>query len=191
MTARSTTTMSLRRRDLLATLVGSVVVSASVGAQSRGGTGVRTRPASTPRFRLDLPEKDWRLVAGGVSTMGSLVHKDDGVAMVIEHSLLQIALTPEELDDTFVELEVAELKDRESTGTAFTGQIGQVGTRRVVTIDYQRRGARGADQVRVFVLLQGRHMYRLVCVAPSDQFARHLPAFQAMCGSFTPLGAIR
>ena len=47
-----------------------------------------------------------------------------------------------------------------------------------------------AANILVFVLLQGRHMYRLVCVAPSDQFARHLPAFQAMCGSFTPLGAI-
>ncbi len=187
---RSTAASSLRRRDLLTTLVGSLVIPASAAAQSRDGTSVRTRPASTLRFRIDLPEKDWRLVAGGVSTLGSLAYRDDGVAVVIEHSLLQIALTADELDDTFVELEVGELKEREPTGTAFAGQIVPAGTRRMVTVDYQRPGTGGTDQIRVYVLLQSRHMYRLICVAPSGQFARHLPAFQAMCGSFTPLGAI-
>ena len=188
MTIRSSTVVSPRRRRLLTTLVGSLV-PASVGAQSRG-TGARSRAVSTPQFRMDLPDKDWRLVVGGLSTMGSVVYKDDGVAVVIEHSLLQIALAPDEIDGTFVELEVGELKERESTGTAFSGKIVQVGTRRIVTVDYQRRGVGGTDQVQVFVLLLGRHVYRLVCVAPSMAFARHLPTFQAMCASFTPLGAI-
>ncbi len=190
MTVRATPRVSQRRRALLTMLLGGLMVPASTGAQSRSANGLRTRVTSTPRFRVDLPEKEWRLVAGGVNTLGSAVHKDDGVAMVIEHSLLQIALTADELDDTFVELEVGELKEREPTGTAFAGQVAQVGTRRMVSVDYQRRGVVGTDQVRVYVLLQGRHIYRLICVAPSSQFARHLPAFQTMCGSFTPLGAI-
>ena len=63
-----------------------------------------------------------------------------------------------------------------------------LGLRRSVIVDY-RRGAGGAEQVRVFVLLHGRHLYRLVCVAPSGQIARYEPTFQTVCGSFAPSDA--
>ena len=58
----------------------------------------------------------------------------------------------------------------------------------MVMVDFERRGSAGGEHVRVYVVLQGRHLYRLVCVAPSPQFTRYAPAFEAMCGSFTTLG---
>ncbi len=175
---------SLPRRRLLGALVAPLVVSTAPAAQS-GGQAVRTRSVSTPRFRLDIPEKDWRLLPGGVCTHGCLAHKDNAVAIVIEHELMQIALTADEIDQNFADLELAAVRERETTGTAFVARLGQAGPRRAVVVDYRR----GGEQVRVYVLLHGRHLYRLVCVAPSGQFTRYEPTFQVVCGSFTPLDA--
>jgi len=183
--ARTGAGIVVARRRLLGSLVGALMPAALV-AQARGGA--RTRPASTPKFSIDLPEKDWRLLPGGVQVLGCVAHKDDAAVLLVEHELLQIALTSDEIDGNFADLELAELKERASTGSAFAGQIAQVGRRRMVMVDYERRGSGGGEHVRVYVVLQGRHLYRLVCVAPSAQFTRFAPVFQAMCGSFTTLG---
>ncbi len=185
MTAHRRSGIVLARRRLLGAVAGAFV-PAALAAQSPGAP--RTRPASTPKFSIDLPEKDWRLLPGGLQLLGCVVHKDGAAVLVIEHELLQIALTSDEIDGNFAELELGELKEREPAGSAFTSQIAQVGRRRMVTVDFERRGSSGAEHVRVYVALQGRHLYRLVCVAPSPQFARYAPVFQAMCGSFTTLG---
>ena len=178
---------SLPRRRLLGAMLAPLVVSTTAAAQS-GAQTVRTRSASTPRFRINIPEKDWRLLPGGICTHGCLVHKDNAVAIVIEHELLQIALSADEFDRNFSELELAAIREREPSVSQFAARIEQVGTRRAVIVDY-RRGAGGGEQVRVFVLIHGRHLYRLVCVAPSGQFTRFEPTFQVVCGSFTPSDA--
>ena len=174
----------LRRRDLLGAMLAPLLAARAVLAQSP----VRMRPASTTHFRIGVPEKDWRLLSAGLDTLGGVVHKDGAAAIIIEHELLQIALAPEEVDATFVELELATIKERETTGSGFTSRLDAAGRRRAV-VDFQRRGGDGAEQVRVFVVVEGKHLYRLVCVAPASQFARHAAVFQAVCGSFTPLAA--
>jgi hypothetical protein len=178
-----TNVFRLRRRDLLATMLAPMVASSSIFAQPKA---VRMRPVSTVHFRIGVPEKDWRLQSGGLNTLGSVVHKDGAAAIVIEHELLQIALAPEEVDATFVEFELATIKERATTGTGFTSRIDPSARRRAI-IDFQRRGRDGAEQVRVFVVVEGKHLYRLVCSAPAGKFARHAPVFEAVCASFTPL----
>jgi hypothetical protein len=185
--AATTSAFRLRRRDLLAIALAPMTAARAVGAQS-GASAVRTRPVSTTRFRLGLPEKDWRLLSAGLNTLGSVVHKDGAAAIVIEHELLQIALKPEEVDANFTELEVAMIKERETTGSGFQSRLNPAGRRRAI-VDFQRRGSNGPEQVRVFVMVEGKHLYRLVCVAPANQFARYAPIFDAVGGSFTPLDA--
>ena len=175
----------LRRRDLLATILVPVMMSSSAAAQSGS---VRTRTTTTARFRIDLPEKDWRLLPAGVNTLGLLVHKDNNASIVIEHEMLQIALAPQEVDANFAELEMTTIREREMTGTGFTSRLDAAARRRAV-VDFQRRGPDGAEQVRVFVLVQGKRLYRLVCVSPASQFSRYAAVFQTVCASFTPLDA--
>ena len=172
------------RRRLLAAMVAPLVAPAAATAQ--GASSVKSRSASTALFRVDLPEKDWRLVPGGVNTLGLVAHDDAPVAIVIEHELLNIALTTDEIDSAYAELEVGTIKERVAGATEVAGAVAQVGRRRMVVVDCQRRGVSGPERVRVFVLLQGRHLYRLVCTAPASQFARYLPVFQLVSTSFVP-----
>jgi hypothetical protein len=173
----------LRRRDLLASMLVPVA-SAAVAAQS----AVRTRTTATTHFRIEVPEKDWRLLSAGINTLACLIHKDDTASIVIEYELLQIALRPEEVDANFADLEMTTIREREMSSTGFTSRVDTAGRRRAV-VDFQRRAPGGAEQVRVFVVVQGKQLYRLVCVAPASQFAKFAPVFQTVCGSFTPLDA--
>jgi hypothetical protein len=176
---------SLPRRRVLGALVAPLLMPAVASAQSR--SPVRTRPASTSRFRINVPQKDWRLLPGGICSHGSLAHKDSTVAIVIEHEMLRLALGPEEIDKNFAELELAALKEREAPGATFEVSVAPLGGRRAVTIDYQRRGLSAAERVRVYVVVEKIHLYRLICVAPANQFARHEATFQAVCSSFAPV----
>lgn len=175
----------MRRREILAALLAPALLPRAAAAQAGAP---RMRPLTTALFRIDAPEKDWRLLPGGVNTLGALVHKDDAATIIIEREVLQIALAATEVDANFAELEMTTIREREVTGTSFTSRLDQSGRRRAV-VDYQRRGREGAEQVRVYVLVQGKQLYRLVCVAPAAQFARFLPVFQASCTSFMPLEA--
>lgn len=179
-----TSLFRLRRRDLLVTLLAPMAASSVVIAQSV--KPVRAVPVSTTHFRIDVPEKDWHLLPAGLNTLGSVAHKDGAAAIIIEHELLQIALTPDEVGTTFLELELATIKERETTGSGFSSRIDPSGRRRAI-VEFQRRGRAGAEQVREFVVVEGKHFYRLVCVAPASQFSRYAPIFQSVCDSFTPL----
>jgi hypothetical protein len=184
--ARPAIRFSRARRRLLSAFP-ALLVAAPALAQS--GARVKTRPASTTRFRVDLPERDWRLVPGGVNTLGTLTHKDEPVAVVIEYEQLQIALNADEIDTTFAELEAGTIKDHEPNASGLAGSITQVGRRKMAMVNYQRRGVAGPEQVRVLVLVQGRNLYRLVCSAPVSMFVRYAPLFQQLAESFTPLNA--
>jgi hypothetical protein len=172
------------RRRILTTIAAPLVVASPSAGQSRGS--LRTRPVATPRFRVTLPDKDWRLLPGGINTVACVSHKDDDAAIVIERELLEIPLTADDIDSHFVDLEVGALTEGESAGSGFRGQVAQVEGRRMVVVDYQRVGAAAGEQVRVYVLVLGRHLYRLACVAPVRTFATHAPVFQLVCGSFSP-----
>jgi hypothetical protein len=175
-----------RRRDLLMTMLAPLLLPGAALAQSKPPV-VRTKSASTVHFRVDVPEKDWRLVSGGINTLGIIVHKDGAAAVLVEHEALQIALKPEEVDATFADLEASTIKERETTGTGFTSRVEKGGATQRAVVDFQRRSPSGLEQVRLFVLVNGKHLYRLVCVAPAAQFKTFEPAFQAVASSFTPL----
>lgn len=184
MKARPGSSPAVPRRQLLAALATAMVAPARATAQNP--SSIKSRPASTPRFRVDLPEKDWRLVPGGVNTLGVVAHREAPVAIVIEHELLTIALRAEEIDNAFAELEVAAIKEREPGATGLVGAVTPVGGRRMVVVDYQRRGVSGPERVQLYVLVQDRHLYRLVCTAPSTVFTRYQPVFQSVSASFIP-----
>lgn len=186
---RTATSVCLPRRRLLKTMVASLAVAAPGLAPRDAAAQQRVKPLLAARFRVDAPEKDWRLVPAGINTPGGIVHKDGRAAVIIEHELLQIDLRAEEIDGNFAELELATIKERERDGSGFASRVAQVGRRRAVVVDYKRRSPAGEEQVRVFEVTEGRHLYRLVAVAPSAQFAKYSATFDVVCQSFTPLDA--
>lgn len=152
---------------------------------------VKARPFVTPRFRVDVPEKDWRVLPGGVDTLATLAHKDGSAVAVIEQEELQIALGPQDIDRNFVELEVASITEREVGGSGFKGQLLTRGKQPVVVVDYQRRGVTGDEQVRVFVTVSEKRLLRFACSAPVATFQKMAPVFAQMGASLQAIDQSR
>lgn len=175
---------TLPRRRFLAASAAWLPLAAGLAAAD--SVPPRTRPFVSPRFKLDLPEKDWRVVGGGVNTLATLVQKD-GASVVIEQETLQIALAPEEIDNNFVQLEVGAIQEREIAGSGFQGKVIGRGRQPVVVIDYQRRGFAGPEVVRLFVSISGQRLTRLVCSAPPALFTKLEATFTQISVSVQPV----
>ena len=155
----------------------------SVGAQAprKGFTLFRV---FQERFTFEYPVKDWETTAGGTSSLVTLAQKKGEAAVVVEYQPLRLELAPSEIDQDFAKLEAEPVTSRQLGAADVTVQLIDVGSNRVIIVDYTRKGIGGAERVRQYTLPLGKQMYRLVCSAPAALFAKHEPTFMAMMQSF-------
>lgn len=146
--------------------------------------GMRVLGAYPQQFTVQYPAKDWSVVAGGSSSLVTLVHKKGEAAVVIEYLPLQLELAPSEIDDGFAQLETEPVVSRQINVNAVGARVMELAGRRAVVVDFSRQGVAGGERVRQYSLPYGRHLYRLVCSAPAGLFAKYEKTFAAMAGSF-------
>jgi hypothetical protein len=136
------------------------------------------------RLTFEYPTKDWELIAGGTSSMLTLAQKKREAAVVIEYQPLRLELAPSEIDEEFAKLELEPVTQRQP-GAANTGlKLVEMGANKVIVIEYSRKGLAGPETVRQYSLAVGKHLYRIVCSAPTASFGKHEPVFTAIVESF-------
>jgi hypothetical protein len=150
-------------------------------APKKGFTVLR---AFQDRFTVEYPIKDWEPVAGGTSSLVALAQKKREAAVVVEYQPLRLELAPNEIDQEFAKLESEPVTTRQPGAADVTVKLIDVGSNRVIVVEYTRRGIAGAERVRQYSLPLGKQLYRLVCSAPTALFAKHEPTFTAMMESF-------
>jgi PsbP len=161
----------------------AVVSVASLDAQAprKGFTVFR---AFQDRFTFEYPYKDWETVPGGTSSLVALAQKKREAAVVVEYQPLRLELAPNEIDQDFAKLEAEPVTSRQPNAADVTVKLIDVGSTRVIVVEYTRKGIAGAERVRQYSLPLGKQLYRLVCSAPAALFAKHEPTFAAMVESF-------
>jgi hypothetical protein len=137
------------------------------------------------RVTLEYPKRDWLLLPSGGSMLVNLAEKNGNALVQLERTALKQALAPEEITDLFAELEAQTVHDRYPEATSFVSRLADVGRRRIVMLQYDRPGTRGAERVRQYSLPVGLSLYRLVCAAPAAQFARFEQVFAHIAASLT------
>jgi hypothetical protein len=136
------------------------------------------------RFTFEYPTKDWEQIAGGTSSVLTLTQKKREAAVVIEYQPLRLELAPNEIDEEFAKLELEPVTQRQP-GAANTGlRLVEMGANKVIIIEYSRKGLAGPETVRQYSLALGKHLYRIVCSAPTASFGKHEPVFTAIVESF-------
>jgi hypothetical protein len=168
---------------VLFAIAAAVVSVASLDAQApkKGFTIFR---AFQDRFTFEYPVKDWDTVAGGTSSLVALAQKKREAAVVVEYQPLRLELAPNEIDQDFAKLEAEPVTTRQPSAADVTVKLIDVGSNRVIVVEYTRKGIAGAERVRQYSLPLGKQLYRLVCSAPATLFAKHEPTFTAMVESF-------
>ena len=141
------------------------------------------------RFTLQYPSKNWLIVPGGRASLVTLTHKKNEATVTIEYQPLQIELSPAEIDQTFAQIEAEPVSQQQPSATGVRSQVGDADGRKVVIIEFTRRGVTGAERVRQYSLPIGKQMYRIVCSAPSAAFAKYEPVFANIVRTFAVTGA--
>lgn len=179
-----------KHRPLVAALAIVLVALPSLAAGQMGilkrlrGPDSQVFRAPDGKFALEYPGKDWRVLPGGGSVIATLAQKDGQASVVIDYSRMNQVLAPGDINDLFADLEAEDLAVRQLEAKGAKPSIVNVGTRRVVVIEYSRAGLKGPEKVAQYTLPAGQDLYRLICVAPAGLYARFQPVFVGMIETF-------
>jgi hypothetical protein len=179
-----------RRMAILAILMMALApfASAMLHAQAKPAAGVRKgyQPfrGYPDRFTFEYPTKDWEQIAGGTSSVMTLTQKKREAAVVIEYQPLRLELAPSEIDEEFAKLELEPVTTRQPGATNTGLKLVEMGANKVIVIEYSRKGLMGPETVRQYSLPLGKHLYRIVCSAPTASFGKHEAVFTAIVESF-------
>ena len=178
----------VRRRLAILMVVLAPFATVTLGAQAKPAAGVRKgyQPfrGYPDRFTFEYPTKDWEQIAGGTSSVMTLAQKKREAAVVIEYQPLRLELAPNEIDEEFAKLELEPVTQRQPGATNTRLKLVEMGANKVIVIEYSRKGLMGAETVRQYSLALGKHLYRIVCSAPTASFGKHEPVFAAIVESF-------
>jgi hypothetical protein len=141
------------------------------------------------RFTFEYPSKDWELVSGGASSLLTLTQKKREATVVVEYQPLHLELAANEIDDNFAKLESEPITTRQPDVNGVGMRLLDVGSSRIVVVDFSRRGVTGMERVRQYSLPVGKHLYRLVCSAPVGAFSKYEPVFTTIVETFRVAGA--
>jgi hypothetical protein len=179
--------------SLLTVGLGGISAQQSAKADPWFGPSPRPRdfrPAPLPwnTFSVDFPN-GWELVRGYgiilVTATERMRGNVPGAAIVLEHNALVEPLGPQEIDSKLAEYELEDvIKVREPGGENFRSEAREVDKRRFGFIQYTRPGISGTDRVSVYIMPEGRVMYRLICIAPEKELARYQPICAHVAASF-------
>ena len=165
---------------------GAIVLamSAAVAAQRRP-PNVDLQPLVAPGLPINLqyPKKDWRVVPGAGATLLTIVQKNDEALVAVELARLKLALAPEDVSDIFAEHEVGLVRELHPGVSELQWKLVDEAGRRIVVLNYVKKGLRGPERVRQYAYPIGTTLYRVICASPVAQFATYEPVFAQISGS--------
>jgi hypothetical protein len=135
------------------------------------------------RFSVEVP-KDWVARAPGLSTLAIFEQRRGEASVTVERVFL--ARAPGAIDETLVGIEIDNIHAVDPKAGKAEWRIIEQDGRKVPVMQYTTAGLRGPEQVRVYVVLVGRTLDRIICRAPQANFAKHEPVFAHVVATMTP-----
>jgi hypothetical protein len=147
---------------------------------------LKVRPYADPskRFAIDYPAKDWTPYPGGVQSLVLFQQKKNQASVVIEKQTLAGVAEQRFVNDTFISLRADEVRTADPQSSAIEQATITDGEFRIAVLVYSRPGATGPESLRIYHMLRGRHIYRIVCRAAQGQMPAFEVIFAHMAASF-------
>jgi hypothetical protein len=179
------------RRALTAMVVGTLLLlSAGLTAEQNifkrivgKDTNVKYQTFKDPagRFEIEYPEKDWKRLPSGGSSL-AVFSRSDGPTLIIERVTLAGPLTPQEMEG-MSSVELGNLKDAQPKATGFKSDMMDSKAGRGVIIRYSREGT-GPETVLQYTIAVGVDLFRINGVIPDKQLTKSEPIVMYMIQSF-------
>ena len=126
------------------------------------------------------PKKDWVAVPAAGGNIALLMHKKGEASLALDFQVLRVALAPDEVDDTFKQIELETLAQRSPHARVAGSALDTIGGNKVVVVRYGASGLSGDLDVTQYSVVSGASLYRLTCAATRATAARHASACETV-----------
>lgn len=152
-------TPALRVRSL--SLAGCLVLLSVAGvAQPRNMTPFRS---TVYDVEFGYPKKDWIVVPAAGGNIALVMHKKAEASLALDYQVLRVELAPDEIDETFKEIEVEALMQRAPHARVVSSERSEINGHVVIVVKYGAAGLTGDLDVTQYSFVQGTGLYRLTC----------------------------
>ena len=177
----------MRQRLICGCLI--VLASVTVAAQRRGFS-LFTDPGK--RFSIEYPRDwNWVIVAGSGEPIATFTEEDSEAAVVVERFRLKVPLRPNDIDNTFAEIEVDYLKQHQPGITELKARVIDREGMRAAVIDYRRPGSKEPEHVRMYSFPVGEYLFRVTCMALVDDFEDYEMDLETIVSTLKPAEKLR
>ena len=152
-------TPALRVRSL--SLAGCLLfLSVAAFAQPRNMTPFRS---TVYDVEFGYPKKDWIAVPAAGGNIALVMHKKAEASLALDYQVLRVELAPDEIDETFQEIEVEALMQRAPHARIVGSERSEINGHPVIVVKYGAAGLTGDLDVTQYSFVQGTGLYRLTC----------------------------
>ena len=159
-------------------IVAALLLGAAAqgGAQPLAAKDVQPFKSSVYNVAFSYPKKDWVAMPAAGGNIALLMHKKGEASLALDFQVLRVALAPDEIDDTFKEIELEALTQRAPHARVVNSALSEIGGNKTVVIKYSASGQAGDLDVTQYSVVSGASLYRLTCAATRATAARHTAA---------------
>jgi hypothetical protein len=143
----------------------------------------------SPLFKLEIPKKNWDPILIGIGSSFVVFPEKSREAAVAIEAIKVRGLKDEEIVDQTATLEIDDWRKRRPLASGFKHEIITTPGGRVIVIDFTQPGSRGLERVRLYALLRGTDLYRVICTATPASFDKYQDVFRTMALTLTPTPA--
>jgi hypothetical protein len=125
---------------------------------------------------FSYPKDDWVAVPATGGNIALLMQKKGEASLALDFQVLRVALAPDEIDDTFKEIELEQLTQRAPHARVVSSALSELAGNKVVVIRYGASGLTGDLDATQYSVVSGASLYRLTCEATRATAAKHARA---------------
>ncbi len=129
---------------------------------------------------FSFPKSDWVAVPAAGGNIALLMQKKGEASLALDFQVLLVALAPDEIDDTFKEIELEQLTQRAPHARVISSALSELGGSKVVGIHYGASGLAGDLDVVQYSIVSGASLYRLTCASTRATAAKHARACETV-----------
>jgi len=114
---------------------------------------------------FSYPKNDWVAVPASGGNIALLMQTKGEASLALDFQVLRVSLAPDEIDDTFKEIELEQLTQRAPHARIMSSALTELGGNKVVGIRYGASGLTGDLDVVQYSIVNGASLYRLTCAS--------------------------
>lgn len=171
---------------LMLALLGGVD---SVGAQTLPAKDLKPFQSTVYNVGFSYPRKDWLVAPAAGGNVALLVQKKGEASLALDFQVLRVPLEPDEIDETFKEIELEALMQRAPHARVVSSALTEMSGNKVIVVRYGASGATGDLDVTQYSVVNGASLYRLTCAVTRATVAKHNPACETAARTLVVTGS--